>query len=503
MKAYKLVISKGILALGKVGVGLLLFLVGSCSAGLAEMNINPNEASNLSFGAQLLGVQRSISGDRHENSRALLTMCSPFIQHNASIRTLNEFPGGKYEDIEIVTNALWESNYPTAIKNIVDLVERTSGNTANVNFNAITRIVKVLAFQRLTDLYGDIPYSEAGQGFLSENPKPKFDTQEFIYLDMLKELEVAAQLLDPDKVSYQDSDMYYKGNIEKWKKFAYSLMLRLGMRLSEVAPIKAEFWVKKAIAYGGFSSNSDMAYSKHYDDSTNGISSALFFNNFYKLSATLVDWLQETNDPRLDIYGTVREGGGPQKGLPNETDAVTIKNLPEPNGIETFSTYNDKLIRLDSPMILMSYAEVEFLITEAILREWINGDAESHYNAGVHAGMTQWSVFGSTIEIPDQNRIHSYLTENPFIPEIGMEQIARQYWLVTFLNEYESYANWRRINLPVLIPVVHDVSDSPGVIPTRFPYPTQSYSLNEANTLEAVSRLGAVDNFNSKVWWDN
>lgn len=499
---YEFLKSKWGIGLWKLGTGIILFLNISCSGGLAEMNIDPNKASDLSFGAQLLGVQRNISGEGYENSRALLTLCSPYIQHNASIRNSNEFSGGKYEYIEIVTSALWEKKYPAAIKNIVDLVERTKGNTENVNFNAIARIVKVLAFQRLTDLYGDIPYLEAGRGFLNEIPKPKFDTQKFIYLDLLNELEVAAQLLDSNKLSYGSSDMYYDGNIDKWKKFAYSLMLRLGMRLSEVDSVKSEYWVKRAINYGGFTSNSDMAYSKHYDDSPNGISSALSSNNFYKLSATLVNWLRDTNDPRLDIYGFVREGGGPQKGLPNETDATTIKNLPLPNEIETFSTYNTKLVRLNAPLILMSYAEVELLTAEAIIRGWVPGDAELHYNMGVYAGMTQWSIFGEDIEIPDRDSVNNYLEENSFNPQTGMEQIARQYWLVTFLNEYESYANWRRINLPVLIPVVHDISDSPGVIPTRFPYPTQSYSLNKVNTLEAVSRLGMMDNINSKVWWD-
>lgn len=477
-------------------------LLIACEQDLAELNIDPNKSETIEYGAQLLSVQSSISGEHHENQRGVLTLCSPYIQHSASIKTGNEFAGGKYEDIEFISSALWMRNYPTAIKNIVDLVNRSSLDEEDSNFNAIARIVKVLAFQRLTDLYGDIPYTEAGLGYLDANVRPKFDTQEFIYFDMLAELENAALTLDINKTTYGASDIYYEGDVEKWKKFAYSLMLRLGMRLSEVAPEQSKIWVLKAIEGGVFESNYDIAYSKHFENSPNGISYAIIRNTIYRLSATLIDWLKETNDPRLDIFAAV-PGGGEQKGLPNEIDALTIGSLPHPNDINSFSIYNPKLIKASSPMLFQTYAEVNFLIAEAIERGWYEGNAEDYYNKGVHAGMTQWSLFGDAIEIPDIAQIQSYLQENPYNAAEGLEMIGRQYWLVTFLNEYESYANWRRTDFPKLIPVVHPLSDSPGLIPTRFPYPYEAYSLNNENVLEAVNRLGEKDNFNSKVWWDN
>ncbi len=97
-----------------------------------------------------------------------------------------------------------------------------------VNQNAIANIWRVFILHRVTDLYGDVPYTEAGQGFLTGNFKPKYDKQSDIYPMMLSALESAAGKLDAAKPSYGASDVIYQGSVPKWKTFAYSMMLRFG-----------------------------------------------------------------------------------------------------------------------------------------------------------------------------------------------------------------------------------------------------------------------------------
>jgi len=489
-------------------VGLLLGMVlitVSCEDGLADVNIDPNASQEMTYGAQLLYCQLELSGNFHQSSRGLLTQAAGFIQHAASDKVREEFPGGKYYDIDIITDATWISEYPGLIKNIVDLVSRTSENPEDVNYNAIARILKVFAFHRLTDQYGDIPYLEAGGGVLLENVLPAYDSQESIYKHMLGELEASAAALTASKPTYGSGDNYYSGDIAKWKKYAYSLMLRLGMRMSEIDAGSAQSWVNKAIAGGVFTSNEDNAISTHDALRANGTSRAFNSNNFYKLSATLVDFLRDSNDPRLEMYGTVREGGGPQKGLPNDLDATVLSNLTAPdNNIETYSTFRTKIIELGAPMIYISYAEMLLLQAEAAKRTWTSGDAESLYNAAVHAGITQWSIYG--IAIPDTATIDAYLANRPYNDANGLEMIGREYWVTTYMNWYETWSNWRRTGYPMLTPVNYDGAGAnvPGIIPTRFSYPDLEYSLNVESIQTAVSRLksGEKDDFNATVWWD-
>lgn len=484
-------------------IASLAFLTNSCDKGLEELNVNPAASQIMTYDAQLLNVQLTLTGSFHQNSRGLLTQAAGFVQHVASEKTEEQFPGGKYYEYNNITDAVWITEYPSVIKQIVDLVNRTSENPEDVNYNAIARIVKVLAFHRLTDQYGDIPYSEAGQGIIGDNVTPKYDTQESIYMDMLGELETSAAALTDSQPSYEGSDNYYAGDLSKWRKFAYSLMLRLGMRLSEINPAAAQTWVGKALAGGVFESNEDNCYSSHDNIYSNGTSRAFSSNSFYKLSATLVDFLRDTDDPRYEMYGTVRLGDGPPKGLPNDIDATTISTLPAPNELDTFSTFRDEFVTLDAPMLYITYAEVLLMQAEAAVRGWGPGDAETLYNAAVHAGMTQWSIYG--IDVPDAATIDTYLAANPFDSNNALENIGTEYWVTTYMNWYETWSNWRRTGYPQLVPVVYNGGTNvPGIIPTRFSYPDNEYSLNTDNINEAVSRLrsGEQDNFNSTVWWD-
>jgi len=153
---------------------------------------------------------------------------------------------------------LWELGYPNDVLNIVDAVARTSNNPAKTKLNAICRIMKVYIFARITDLYGDVPYSQAGDGFLTGVVRPAFDTQQAIYNNFFTELTAAVAELDASKDAVPQDIIYYHGDANAWKKFANSLHLRLAMRLSKVDPAKAQTEVMAAYSAGVFTSNSDI-----------------------------------------------------------------------------------------------------------------------------------------------------------------------------------------------------------------------------------------------------
>ncbi len=157
---------------------------------------------------------------------------------------------------------LWELNYPNEILNIADAVNRSKDDPKKQNLHNICRIMKVYVFARLTDLYGDIPYSEASAGYSKGIVHPKYDKQADIYDDFFKELTEASSALDPSKDQVAQ-DQFYKGDIAAWKKFANSLHLRLAMRLVKRDEEKAKAEAQKAFARGVFSRNEDVCKMTH------------------------------------------------------------------------------------------------------------------------------------------------------------------------------------------------------------------------------------------------
>src|SRR5687768_1761976 len=210
-----------------------------CDKNFEKINTDPTKltSSTMNYAYLFTAAQLTTTGNTDANAyedwRNNLIYGATMIQHLASFT--GYWGGDKYTYNASYNSAYWDMNYPNSVKNIVDVIENIKGNADHANFYQIARIFKVLMFHRLTDMYGDVPYSEAGLGYKTGNTKPKYDKQADIYADMLKELEDAASKLDPSKTNTVGAaDLIYAGSVPKWKKLAYSLMLRLAMRQTKV-----------------------------------------------------------------------------------------------------------------------------------------------------------------------------------------------------------------------------------------------------------------------------
>lgn len=502
---------------------VIAILLPSCDKDFEEMNIDPNASMEvipdfLFTKAQLDAVSVNYVG------AAYLTIGGS-MQHFA---TYKEVPaaGDKYFNHSYSTGN-WNA-YSGAVIALQQVIDAVSENPEDINKLSVARIWRVYIFHRLTDLYGDIPYTEAGHALTGENYTPTYDEQSFIYNDMLMELEEAANALDPALPTFGNSDLIYGGNTGQWRKFAYSLMLRLGMRLTEVDEATARTWVEKAIAGGVILDDEDIAIIEYIDgtqvSSRNFIANGLMNVDYLnpqnednveggKLAKTLIDHLKETNDPRLNVWSVVwvksptglyvaDTATALQKGMPN----AAFNNYPA-----DFNTYSEPnpatILRYDTPLLVFTNAEVYLLLAEAALRGWYNGmTAAQAYENAVRAGMRQWALFGDAGVISDE-RIDSYLALNPFKTsgtfEQQMEQIQTQKWVSLFLeDEYEIFANWRRTGYPELTPTSYPGNLTGGTIPTRFVIPDSEEIYNSENFYEARSRQGGTNLFTSRVWWD-
>ena len=517
---------------------LLLFSWG-CDKGFKELNVDPNSVSGdiiqfekLFSTAELYSSGNS-DGHAFDGERGNLIYCSCIIQHLAT----NGYSfGDKYNFQEEYITANWVAMFPNVIKQIVDVVENTRDKENKTNLYNIARIFKVYLFQFLTDLYGDIPYSEAGKAYTGQVLFPVYDKQEDIYADMLKELDEAAAALDenaPNTLGVQD--IVFGGDVAKWKKFAYSEMTRLAMRMSKVAPDKAQTWVQKAVAGGVMTSNDDNAIVEHF-----AVADAAVSNNGsgwelieeeagqFKMSKTFIDFFKSHNDPRLHFYATVSPNPGAlwptadfnfgdttssiQLGMPNGYDnnggLVPISTAPNyPGDVNKYSITNRyTFARADAPTFFLTAAETQLLLAEAAQRGWITGNAADIYDNAVSLAFSQLIQTGADWSESDaEAAASSYLAENPYNAATGLQQINEQYWVTVFMDEYEAFANWRRSGYPALTPVNYpnpSINQTGGVIPRRLTYPQSEATINAEHYSDAVSRLSDGNTMTSRMWWD-
>lgn len=515
-------------SIGSLAATLLLVVtLTSCDSGFEAMNVNPTQANEISPQYLLPTAQLSVAGTRYEMWRGNLIYSSGFVQHMAN----TWWSGAKYaEGSDDWRGALWRVAYNGSgdsrrayVKTLQDLIATNADDPNMANYVSAARILRVFAFQRLTDVYGDIPYSEAGKGFLDDNITPRFDPQSEIYADMLKELEEAAAGFS-GSAAQMKGDLIYGGDTERWRRFANSLMLRLGLRLVKVDPGMAQQWVQKAISGGVMQSNGDMAFIKHAtgpNTGPNGLNSNgngdVFAVDAPLLSEFFVDWMKSAGDPRLPILGGLYDGNANSGntslvstdpadmfGWPFETDPTTVQTHPAWTGSfsGSFAQPNRIVRGLDDPTFLQTYAEVAFMLAEAAVRGWGTSNPASHYESGVRAAMNHVALYDGdgAADIADAD-IDAYLAANPFDASRALEQINTQYWAATFLNGFEAWANYRRTGYPAFTEINYPGNPTGGKVPRRLMYPTTDQLLNKANYDEAVSRQGP-DVLTTRVWWD-
>lgn len=465
-----------------------------------------------------------------------------FLLNNAVITTSNDFntlvyefgivqqiispnsgvlAGANYnQDNRNATQGIWQRYYRTVVRNTADIIAQTKDDPTRSNLYNMARILRAFTLMVLTDTYGDIPYVDAGKGFTEQVLFPKYDAQQTIYPDIIKELTEATAALDAAK-PIEVADVLYSGNIAQWKKFGNSLLLRAGMRLSKVDAAQAQQIAQRAFQGGVIDANVDNAVVRHDANYTNPVSGTLNSteaNNFY-LTAPFVTHLKSTNDPRLAAIAVRYVGAksGPEQtaakastdpsvqiGMPLGYDNSGIPAVATSLGLASFYDFSQldrtRMGKLTAPFFIVTAAQTQLLLAEAAQRGWVTGNAADFYTKGIRLNMEQLAAYGANVAIPTA-AIDAYITANPYTASKGLEQINTQYWIAAFLNGPEAFANFRRSGFPALTPNPFPGKDISGTFIRRLTYPNSEISVNSANVKEAISRMGA-DNLDTKVWWD-
>lgn len=414
----------------------------------------------------------------------------------------------------------WEMNYENVIRNTVDVISKTKDDPARSNVYNMARILRAFSGIVLTDTYGDVPFINAGLGYIDGQGTPVYDTQEAIYDYVLSELEEASAALDANG-RIETGDVLYAGDVTKWKRFGYSLMLRAAMRLTKVKPAKAEEYVKKAVAGGVMQSNDDIAMVRHSSNFPNLVGAQLNgaeAANYY-MAKPLVDYFHANDDPRLDVMAVRYPGainGGTQTeavatrdpadqiGFPYGYDNNSIVPRAEADGVGSFYGYTqfdrNTIGKQEAPFFMLTYAQTQLLLAEGVVRGWVQGDAATYFANGIRAHMEQLAIHDANMMI-EESAITAYINAHPLVTATAMEQINVQYWVASIFNAEEAFANWRRSGYPDLTPNPYPQSGIDGDFIRRMDYSVSEYTNNLENINAAISRQGP-DKLDTRVWWD-
>jgi hypothetical protein len=484
----------------------IILIFQSCDNGFAELNVNPTKPTQLSPASKLSYIQLYTGGSSY-----VAYLFWNVIHLMQNVQQLNNTSYISFVYKVGSTHYLFEEQFSTTVKNITDLEAqlKASDEPTAINDLAIARIQKVLIFSRITDAYGDIPYSQAGKGFSEGIGFPEYDKQSDIYADMLSILESSAATLSKGGAnSYGSADLLFGGDNLKWKKFANSLMLRLAMRMVKVDETAAKTWAAKAISGGVMESNGDIAYLKYENNANDGGPNVNPLTKCFtsrsstqvKISKTFMDFLKNHNDPRVSVLCSTVDGNtDPTLQFGQDINDPTRGNANSKPNINIFGG-SGKIV-YDAPFYFQTYAEVEFMLAEAAQRWGLaDGDVKAHYNKGIRAAMQHLAMYGPGSVI-SSTAIDNYLTANPFVAADALKMINEQYWVATFGNGLESFSNWKRSGYPQLVPIAVAATLTNGQIPRRLVYPGSEKLNNTTNVEAAIARQGG-DELTTRMWWD-
>jgi len=347
----------------------------------------------------------------------------------------------------------------------------------------IIEFIEVYAYSILVDTFGDVPYTTALD---PTNPSPTYDDAAAIYQDLFTKLDAAISKMGGGSGFVSSQDPIYGSDMVKWKKAAYSLKLRMAMRLADSNSSLSKSMAESAVS-GAITSNSDN-FGIHYlssDPNTNPLWVNLVQSgrNDFLAANTMVDIMNPLNDPRRSVYFGLKDG---------EYLGALYGSA---NAYSSFSVIGDVFREPDLIGSIITAAEVHFLMAEAAARGYsVGGTAESHYNMGITASIMEWG--GS------QEDVDTYLAQADVAYSTAQgdwkQKIGTQKWISLFNNGMEGWTTWRLLDQPILnVPAGMSYSD----IPTRFLYPVSEATLNGPSYDAAASAIGG-DLKTTKLFWD-
>ncbi len=474
----------------------VLVLFTACQSSLEDIFDNPNAVTTIDDAALFTNAVRSLVFQTNN------TATYRFAAHHAhylvagSVARRPDQYGDNFDGLYYSASSGF---YGGVIRHIEDvLVITTTEGTKNEVRNAMANVVAVMGYAVLTDAYGEIPYTEGGKGKTENIITPKYDTQEFIYKDLIERLSASIAVLktaDPE-MGYPGSDPLYDNDHNKWVRLANSVRLRLAMRIRNADNALSKQVVAQCLTEPLMEDPSHDASMIQTEGNGNSYYEMKIGFPLIKVSEMMIDQLVSTADPRLPVF-VAKDGEGNYTGQLNGLSDIAFGQ----SEFEFKSNMGDAISSRESKYYIMTAAEVWLLRAEAALAYDNNAEtANDLFRLGIRTSLIQWDV--DAMEIVD-------FMGSPTATLAGTndemeEQIGIQMWVGITPNYFEGWSHVRRTGYPVIAERTATNLErgvTKGIMPKRFKYSTLELSANGTNVAEAIDRQGP-NKIDTPVWWD-
>ncbi|SOD98709.1 SusD/RagB family nutrient-binding outer membrane lipoprotein [Spirosoma fluviale] len=487
-------------------VAVLMTIASGCQKGYLDINNNPNQVT-VATPVLVLPSALSSSGAYYSNSFTFLNLWMGYWNWsgNYSIATSDK----NYQFTNSFGAGIWDNGY-IILKNY-DYIDTQAATLKQPLVQGMAKIMKAVHFQTLVDTYGNIPYTQALQGLTSA--QPAYENATAVYEDLFKQIDAALTLFsDADKLAAQGgtvlnpgtNDIMFGGNIDKWRRFANTLKLRMLLRQSEKSDrqafIQTQLAAIKASGYGFLKSGENAAVNPGYANSA-GQQSPFYGTYGYQVNGQpieayninrgnkyAIDFYQSTSDPRLARYYAPVGGSGTTF---NGTFFGTI--APVANN-QTSGIGPGLLNNVNQPAYIMTSHEAFFSQAEAAQRGWISGDPKTLYQQAITE-----SFVNVGLPAADATTYYSQTTANvgwDASPDKIQAIITQKWASLNGWSPFEAWSDYRRLGVPNL-PISQDPSTSVKQIPVRLLYPQSEYNYNSS----VVRAQGDISQFTSKIFW--
>lgn len=472
----------------------------SCTSDFEELNKDPLAANEVPTPTLLTKAMQDLIGINSGIglNKTFMMYSQQWAQRETTTRSLYGITS---------TSGYWRSWYLNGMPELIEIIKLNSEDEKekyavygkNENQIAVAKILKAWAFHNITDIWGNVPYSET---YIFDISKPKYDKQSDIYLALISELKEAADMIDVSASGFTSGDLMYAGDMNKWLSFANSLRARIALRMSEVNPSLAKIEVADALGSTVFSGNIDNAQISFQTEEAyaNPLYLEFLTQSWTFVSEPMIDLMNSygsgtvtiPSDPRIIKYAAPNEDGdyfGFPYGL---TTSESIDNYT----ITERSLPSEEVRAIDFPSYIMTYSELLFIKAEAEQRGWFGavGDASTTYNQSITASMEQWNVTSADVA--------TYLA----LPDVQYnavnwrKMIGEQKYISLYMQGVNAWSEWRRLDFPVLaFPVA--ASSNATEIPRRFFYSSRESIVNTQSLNQAINDMGG-DTFSTRMWWD-
>lgn len=465
-----------------LAIAVFILLSAACKRNFEAINKNPNLIDQISPGTLLNEIIYNMAS---ANVRSNYDITCQLMQVQLNYP---QYYGGvhRYEILENTGLSYWNASYKWA-KNVSEMLKAAEAGQAP-NYIGIALTLRAWIYANLTDIFGDVPFSEASQaedGIL----QPVYDSQADIYPQLLADLERANSLYDHAVGMAYGTDILFGNNTRLWQKFTNSLRLRLLLRTSDVDPSaysKMISIIENPTASPVIESVEESAIFQVTGITPNisPWSRALDFSSAHAASAFFIDILNELDDPRRPLFVTQARAQGADigyRGIPSGYDETSFSYSP--------SYMNNEQVIVPMQIPILTYAEVAFIKAELAQKGHFAG-AEGFYKEGIRAAITIFT--GNDID-------DTYFLTPLAAYDGSLARIILHKYLALYFTDFQQWSEYRRTGYPALPTTSSMLND--GIMPSRLLYPAIQQIYNPENYQNAADRMGG-DDINFKVWWD-